>query len=230
MSDPSPHGRPRVAREVGSVRACDAGDRPSTPGRGCLIRRCRRGDRARSVRAGVPRPLRERRDGRGEPDQRRPRAGEGRVHARRHHVRGVRHAACARLHRDPVRAEPRQREDRRCPAWHLLHLRPDAPGDRRPGAHARPAEHDGDRPVRQRRDARGPHAAVDFDGPVYMRELLGRETRDVDRGAATRSEIGEGQLLREGTDVGIVASGDDGPPVAGRGRRSWPSTAYRRPC
>ena len=27
-------------------------------------------------------------------------------------------------------------------------------------------------------------AAVEYDGPVYLRELLGRETRDVDRGAA----------------------------------------------
>lgn len=50
------------------------------------------------------------------------------------------------------------------------------------------------------------HAAVDHDGPVYLRELLGRETRDVDRGSR-RFEIGPAQLLREGTDVGIVTSG-----------------------
>jgi transketolase len=50
------------------------------------------------------------------------------------------------------------------------------------------------------------HAAVAFGGPVYLRELLGRETREVDRGGHT-FEIGPGQLLREGTDIGIVASG-----------------------
>jgi transketolase len=49
-------------------------------------------------------------------------------------------------------------------------------------------------------------AAVDYEGPVYLRELLGRETDDVDRGAH-RFEIGPAQLLHEGTDVGIVASG-----------------------
>jgi transketolase len=50
------------------------------------------------------------------------------------------------------------------------------------------------------------HAVVDFEGPVYLRELLGRETPDVDRNGHT-FRIGEGQLLREGTDVGIVTSG-----------------------
>lgn len=49
-------------------------------------------------------------------------------------------------------------------------------------------------------------AAVAYDGPVYLRELLGRETEDVGRGAH-RFEIGPAQLLREGADVGIVASG-----------------------
>jgi transketolase len=50
------------------------------------------------------------------------------------------------------------------------------------------------------------HAAVEVEGPVYLRELLGRETPDVDRkGLAFR--LGEGQILREGTDVGIVTSG-----------------------
>ena len=49
-------------------------------------------------------------------------------------------------------------------------------------------------------------AAVEYDGPVYLRELLGRETRDVDRGSH-RFEIGPAQMLHEGTDVGIVASG-----------------------
>ena len=49
-------------------------------------------------------------------------------------------------------------------------------------------------------------AAVDFDGPVYLRELLGRETEDVDRGDH-RFEIGPAQLLRQGADVGIVTSG-----------------------
>jgi transketolase len=50
------------------------------------------------------------------------------------------------------------------------------------------------------------HAAVDLDGPVYLRELLGKETPDVERnGLAFR--LGEGQILREGTDVGIVTSG-----------------------
>jgi transketolase len=50
------------------------------------------------------------------------------------------------------------------------------------------------------------HAAVDHQGPVYLRELLGRETKDVDR-AGHHFEIGPAQLLREGTDVGIVTSG-----------------------
>ena len=49
-------------------------------------------------------------------------------------------------------------------------------------------------------------AAVEFEGPVYLRELLGRETEDVDRGAH-RFAIGPAQLLREGVDVGIVTSG-----------------------
>ena len=49
-------------------------------------------------------------------------------------------------------------------------------------------------------------AAVEHDGPVYLRELLGRETEDVDRGAH-RFAIGPAQLLREGADVGIVTSG-----------------------
>jgi len=49
-------------------------------------------------------------------------------------------------------------------------------------------------------------AAVEFDGPVYLRELLGRETADVDRGEH-RFAIGPAQLLHDGTDVGIVASG-----------------------
>jgi transketolase len=49
-------------------------------------------------------------------------------------------------------------------------------------------------------------AAVEFEGPVYLRELLGRETSDVDRGGH-RFEIGPAQLLHAGTDVGIVASG-----------------------
>ena len=50
------------------------------------------------------------------------------------------------------------------------------------------------------------HAAVDLEGPVYLRELLGRETPDVDRGGRT-FELGKGQVLREGGDVGIVTSG-----------------------
>ncbi len=54
--------------------------------------------------------------------------------------------------------------------------------------------------------AEATHAAVDFEGPVYLRELLGRETADVDRGGHA-FRIGEGQILREGTDVGIVTSG-----------------------
>jgi transketolase len=49
-------------------------------------------------------------------------------------------------------------------------------------------------------------AAVEFDGPVYLRELLGRETEDVDRGDH-RFAIGPAQLLREGAVVGIVTSG-----------------------
>jgi transketolase len=49
-------------------------------------------------------------------------------------------------------------------------------------------------------------AAVEYEGPVYLRELLGRETLDVDR-VGHRFEIGPAQLLRDGTDVGIVASG-----------------------
>lgn len=49
-------------------------------------------------------------------------------------------------------------------------------------------------------------AAVEHEGPVYLRELLGRETEDVDRGAH-RFAIGPAQLLREGADVGIVTSG-----------------------
>lgn len=49
-------------------------------------------------------------------------------------------------------------------------------------------------------------AAVEHDGPIYLRELLGRETEDVDRGAH-RFAIGPAQLLREGADVGIVTSG-----------------------
>lgn len=49
-------------------------------------------------------------------------------------------------------------------------------------------------------------AIVEHDGPVYLRELLGRETQDVDRGAH-RFAIGPAQLLREGADVGIVTSG-----------------------
>ena len=67
------------------------------------------------------------------------------------------------------------------------------------------------------------HAAVDFEGPVYLRELLGRETSDVDRGGRT-FRLGEGQVLREGTDVGIVTSGvmvrrsmDAAVELAGRG-------------
>jgi transketolase len=49
-------------------------------------------------------------------------------------------------------------------------------------------------------------AAVEYDGPVYLRELLGKETQDVDRGSH-RFAIGPAQLLKEGTDVGIVTSG-----------------------
>ena len=103
----------RSARQGRPLRSRDPRDRRAAARRGRSFCRRRRGDRARSVRAGVPRSIRERRDGRGEPDQRRRRAGEGGVHARRDHVRRVRHAPRARLHRDPVRAEPRQREDRR---------------------------------------------------------------------------------------------------------------------
>jgi transketolase len=54
--------------------------------------------------------------------------------------------------------------------------------------------------------AEATHAAVDLEGPVYLRELLGRETPDVDRGGHT-FRLGEGQILREGADVGIVTSG-----------------------
>ena len=54
--------------------------------------------------------------------------------------------------------------------------------------------------------AEATHAAVEHRGPVYLRELLGRETADVDRGGL-EFEIGPGQLLRTGSDVGVVASG-----------------------
>src|SRR5262249_20998596 len=50
------------------------------------------------------------------------------------------------------------------------------------------------------------YAAVEHRGPVYLRELLGRETADVDRGGL-EFEIGPGHRLRAGSDVGIVASG-----------------------
>ena len=71
--------------------------------------------------------------------------------------------------------------------------------------------------------AEAAHAAVEHRGPVYLRELLGRETADVDRGRLG-FEIGPGQLLRAGSDVGIVASGimvrqalDAASELAGRG-------------
>jgi len=71
--------------------------------------------------------------------------------------------------------------------------------------------------------AEAAHAAVEHRGPVYLRELLGRETADVDRGRLV-FEIGPGQLLRAGSDVGIVASGimvrqalDAASELAGRG-------------
>ncbi len=54
--------------------------------------------------------------------------------------------------------------------------------------------------------AEATHALVYFEGPVHLREPLGRETPYVER-EATRSWIGEGQILHEGTDVGIVTSG-----------------------
>jgi transketolase len=48
-------------------------------------------------------------------------------------------------------------------------------------------------------------AAVAHSGPVYLRQLLGRETADVDPGSHA-FEIGPAHVLREGADVGIVAS------------------------
>jgi transketolase len=54
--------------------------------------------------------------------------------------------------------------------------------------------------------AEAAYAAVEYRGPVYLRELLGRESADVDRGGL-EFEIGPGQQLRVGSDVGIVASG-----------------------
>ena len=71
----------------------------------------------------------------------------------------------------------------------------------------------------------GHEAAVEYDGPVYLRELLGRETPDVDQERRTRSGSARRQLLREGTDVGIVDERHHGPPVAGCRRRCWLSAA-----
>jgi len=71
--------------------------------------------------------------------------------------------------------------------------------------------------------AEAAYAAVEHRGPVYLRELLGRETADVDR-RGLEFEIGPGQQLRAGSDVGIVASGimvrqalDAASELAGRG-------------
>ena len=71
--------------------------------------------------------------------------------------------------------------------------------------------------------AEAAYAAVEHRGPVYLRELLGRETADVDR-RGIEFEIGPGQQLRAGSDVGIVASGimvrqalDAASELAGRG-------------
>ncbi|MFN8233237.1 MAG: transketolase C-terminal domain-containing protein [Actinomycetota bacterium] len=49
-------------------------------------------------------------------------------------------------------------------------------------------------------------ATVELEGPVYLRQLLGRETADVDR-AGHAFRIGPAQLIRDGGDVGIVTSG-----------------------
>jgi transketolase len=47
-------------------------------------------------------------------------------------------------------------------------------------------------------------AAIEHQGPVYLRHLLGRETEDVGIPDAP-FRIGPAQLMREGSDVGIVA-------------------------
>jgi transketolase len=49
-------------------------------------------------------------------------------------------------------------------------------------------------------------AAVDHDGPVYLRQLLGNNEPVVLDPETHRFEIGRARLLREGGDVGIVAS------------------------
>jgi transketolase len=48
-------------------------------------------------------------------------------------------------------------------------------------------------------------AMLEMDGPVYMRQLFGKEPIVIDRDT-TSFEIGRAQLMRTGTDVGIVAS------------------------
>jgi transketolase len=49
-------------------------------------------------------------------------------------------------------------------------------------------------------------AAIDHDGPVYLRQLLGRHEPPVLDPARHPFVLGKARLLREGADVGIVAS------------------------
>jgi transketolase len=49
-------------------------------------------------------------------------------------------------------------------------------------------------------------AAIEHDGPVYLRQLLGRNEPTILDPAVHRFELGRAALLRDGRDVGIVAS------------------------
>ena len=59
-------------------------------------------------------------------------------------------------------------------------------------------------------------AVLDFDGPVYMR--TGRSGSQRLFGDDHRFEIGKGQILRDGSDVTIVACGVEVARALGRGR------------
>ena len=183
----------------------EAGARPAGDRR--PYRRPRQVHRHPAVPRRVSRPFLQRRHGGAEPRRDRRRPGADRQDPLRHDLRRLRHAARLRLHRHRRRPQRRQRQDHRRAARPHHRLWRHAPGDRGPGADAhdpRPRHH---RPLRRHRHRPGDRRdRRPIPGPVYMRLLRGAVPVVLD--PATYSfEIGKARRLRDGSDVGIIATG-----------------------
>ena len=167
-------------------------------------------------------------------DGRRRRHGARRLHALRHHLRRVRHAARLRLHLHGDRRGNAAGEDRLRAAGPHDGLRPEPSGDRGPRDLPRHAEPDHHRSLRRARHRAGDPRHRRHHGPVYMRLLRGNVPLVLDA-TTTASRSARPSCCATAPIALVISSGlmtmralEAAEMLAARGRRRRSAAHARR--